>query len=102
MEMGEWLQSNMQTLLSTPVAWLGLIIGALMLPASKKRRAVNLLIALTILAEIGFIGWVAYRQTAKAAMPKKQPRAAPTTQASPRPSPSPVEKAPTPQPSPAT
>ena len=90
----------MQTLLSTPVAWLGLVIGALMLPATKARRTVNMLIVLTILLEIGFIGWVAYRQTTAAAAPSRSPRPVPTTQPIPRPSPSPSAKAPTPQPSP--
>lgn len=100
MEIGEWLQSNMQTLLSTPVAWLGLVIGALMLPATKARRTVSALIVFTILLEIGFIGWVVYRQTTAAAAPRRPPRPTPTTQPSPRPSPSPPAKAPTPQTSP--
>jgi hypothetical protein len=78
MEVADWLQTNMQTVLGTPVAWLGLIIGALMLPASKTRRGVGATIVLIIVVQLVFICWVAYRQTAIAKGSKKPPRPAPT------------------------
>lgn len=81
MEVADWLQTNMQTVLGTPVAWLGLIIGALMLPASKTRRGVGAMIVLIIVVQLVFICWVAYRQTDMAKGAKKPPRRAPTATA---------------------
>jgi hypothetical protein len=79
MEVGDWLQKNMQTLISTPIAWLGLVIGALLLPPSRTRRTINTTITITIILELSFIAWVAYRQT-EVAGPTPLPRPTPTVQ----------------------
>lgn len=98
MEVGDWLQNNMSILLSTPATWLGLIIGAILIPSSRVRRTVYTTIAVTMIVQSGLIVWLARRQIARAEGPKPAPTSSP--QAKPRPSPSVPNQASTPQPSP--
>jgi hypothetical protein len=89
MEVENWMQNNMSFLVSYPIAVLTLIVGVLLLPGSRTRRALLSTAIIIVIVQVGFIIWVARRQIVHAAGTRHAPSPSPQVKSRPTPSPAP-------------